>query len=88
MQISEIVNVVANGFFGGDIVLAGIVFYIVTLGIVFALFRNMMISLVLALPITIVFNSLGMISQEVMIILIVVTVLALAMMARKTYSDV
>lgn len=87
MDIGDIIQIMANSFFGGDTSIAGIVVYIAVIGIVFSIFRKITVALVVALPVTIIFNTMGILSQDVMIMLIIVTVLALAMTARGIFTD-
>lgn len=87
MDIGDIIQIMANSFFGGDTSIAGIVIYVAVIGIVFSIFRKITVALVVALPVTIIFNTMGILSQDVMIMLIIVTVLALAMTARGIFTD-
>ena len=87
MDIGDIIQIMANSFFGGDTSIAGIVVYIAVIGIVFSIFRKITVALVVALPVTIIFNTMGILSQDVMIMRIIVTVLALAMTARGIFTD-
>ena len=87
MDMGNIIQMIANSFFGGDTTIAGIIIYIAVIGIVFSIFRKMAVALIVALPITIIFNTMGILSQDVMILLIIVIVLALAVTARGAFTD-
>lgn len=62
--------------------------FAVVLGIVFALCKkNLHTGIILTIPLALVFSLLGVLSSELMLLLIVIAVLALAMGAKKTFGD-
>jgi hypothetical protein len=56
------------------------------LGLLFALVKNLTATLIVSLPITLVFSSMGLISGDMMILIIIITVLGLAMVSRGVLS--
>lgn len=58
--------------------IAGILIYAAVMIIIFAVTRNTTHSLLISLPITLVFSMLNILSTDLMILLIIVTVLGLA----------
>ena len=70
MDLNGIIDVLASTFFGGDTVVAGIVIYSMVLLIILALTRKAFITLLISLPVTFVFTSLNVLSQEMMILMI------------------
>lgn len=87
LSFTDIQELVSTGFFDGDMQIAGIVMYILVLVAIFALSRKTTQTLIISLPVTLVFSILGVLSTDVMILLIIVTVLGLAATAQKVWRD-
>lgn len=71
-------EIFATSFFDGNMAIAGILIYAAAMIIIFAVTRNTTHSLLISLPVTLVFSMLGILSTDLMILLIIVTVLGLA----------
>lgn len=84
--LQDITQIVADSFFGGSIELAGLVLFSMALAVMLALTKNAFATLILAMPITFVFSTMGFVSDEMMIILIIVIVLGLAYSGRNIWS--
>lgn len=82
ISIPDIQNLIADSFFGGSDTLAGLVMLGAVLGVILALFRNKYAALIVALPVILMFSILGVLSADIMILLIIITVLGLAFAAR------
>lgn len=82
LSIPDIQNMIADAFFGGSDVLAGLVMLGAVLGVILALFRNKYAALIVGLPVILMFSLLGVLSVDVMILLIIIVVLGLAFAAR------
>lgn len=67
--------------------IAGICMYILILVAIFALTRKTTQTLIIGLPVTLVFSILGVLSTDLMILLIIVSVLGLAATAQKVWRD-
>lgn len=87
LSIFDIQELVSTGFFDGNMQIAGIVMYILVLVAIFALTRKTTQTLILALPVTLVFSVIGVLSTDLMILLIIVSVLGLAATAQKIWRD-
>lgn len=87
LSIFDIQELVSTSFFDGDMQIAGIVMYILVLVAIFALSRKTTQTLIISLPVTLVFSIIGVLSTDVMILLIIVTVLGLAATAQKVWRD-
>ncbi len=85
LQLSEFQTILAQSFFDGNTVIAGLVMYIAVLGLVFGLFRNLKATLIVSMPITLAFSLLGIIDTNTLVLLIIVTILGLATVARDTW---
>lgn len=87
MDITELLDVIGNTFFGGNSELAGVVVYSILIMVVLAITRRAFITLVVSLPITFVFSELKIIPTELMILLIIVAVLGMAYTSRNIWKD-
>ena len=85
MQLSEFQSILATSFFDGNTTIAGLVMYIAVLGLVFGLFRDLKSVLIISMPITLAFSLLGIIDTNTLVLLIIVTILGLASVARDTW---
>lgn len=85
MNFSDFQEIFATSFLDGDLAIAGILIYAAVMIIIFAATRNTTHSLLISLPITLVFSMLGILSTDVMILLIIVTVLGLAVSAKDAW---
>ena len=86
IEFSDISQIVADSFFGGDLQLAGLVMFSMALAIMFSNSKNAFATLVLAMPVTFVFSSMGLLADDMLIILIIVIVLGLAYTGRNIWS--
>lgn len=88
ITLNDLQDLLGNAFFDGNTAVGGIIIYIAVLAVIFVLSKkNITAALVMALPATLVFNSLGILSSDVMILLIIVTVLGLAYSTRSVWRD-
>ncbi len=85
LQLSEFQQILATSFFDGNTTIAGLVMYIAVLALVFGLFRNLKSVLIISMPITLAFSLLGIIDTNTLVLLIIVTILGLASVARDTW---
>ena len=87
ISLDQFQSLLGDSFFGGDAVIAGVVIYTVTLLVILVMTKKLTTGLIVALPVTYVFSLLGILSQELMILLIVITVLGLAYTTRDVWRD-
>ena len=87
MDMNGFIQLVADTLFGGDVTIAGIVIYSMVLLVVLALTRKAFVALLVSLPVTFVFTQMNIISQELMIMLIIVAVLGMAYTSRTMWKD-
>ncbi len=85
LQLSEFQRILADSFLDGNVAIAGLVMYIAVLGLVFGLFRSLKTVLIISMPITLAFSLLGIIDTNTLVLLIIVTILGLASVARDTW---
>lgn len=87
LQLSQIQTIVADTVFNGDVTIAGLTMFFMVMAMVFAISRNMFHSLLLGLPLILIFSALGILGGDMTIILIIIIVLGLGMSARRTTGD-
>lgn len=85
LDLNDFLDILATSFLDGNVAIAGILIYIAALIVIFALSRNVMNTLLISLPVTLVFSMLGILSTDVMLLMIIVTVLGLAYTARNSW---
>lgn len=78
ISFADFQEIFATSFLDGDMAIAGILIYAAVMIIIFAVTKNTTHSLLISLPITLVFSMLNILSTDLMILLIIVTVLGLA----------
>lgn len=88
ITLNELTDLLGNTFFDGNTAVGGIVIYILALAVVFVLSKkNITTALVLGLPMTLIFNMIGILSSDVMILMIIVTVLGLAYATKDVWRN-
>lgn len=87
LQLSQVQTIVADTVFNGDVTIAGLTMFFMVMAMVFAISRNMFHSLLLGLPLILIFSALGILGGDMTIILIIIIVLGLGMSARRTTGD-
>ena len=87
IDFNGLLDVIGQTFFDGDITMAGIVVYSMCILLILAITRRTFVTLVAALPLTLIFSTLGVISTELLVLMIVVIVLGLAMTSRNIWRD-
>lgn len=87
LDLKDITQIVADTFAGGNTEIAGMLIFTVCLAIVFIFVRSVFASLIISLPMSFIFSTLGIVSQDMMILLVIVAVLGLAFTSRKVWGD-
>lgn len=86
ITLQDIQNILGDQFFNGDLTLAGLGLFAIVMILVFVLTKNVFQSLVIGLIATGIFSYMGIITADMMILLIIVIVLGLAMTAKNAVS--
>lgn len=88
LSFQEVQELIANEFLDGSMELAGIGIFIVAVLVVFGLTnRNTYMALIVGMGVTIMFSLMGVLSAEVTVLMIIVSVLGLAYSARSVWRD-
>ena len=88
ITINDFVDIVASSFFNGSTLTAGLVFYILCMGVVFGFTRSVFQTLIIAIPLTFMFSGpvLGLLPTDLVLILCVILVLGLAMTSKSALT--
>lgn len=84
LDITDIQTLLADNLFSGNMIIAGLTMFVIVLGIIFSISKNIMLSFLIALPVILIFSTLGVITGDMMIILIIISVLGLAIVAKNS----
>lgn len=87
ISLADFQEIMAAAFLDGNLGIAGIIIYAVVLMVLFGLTRNTTQTLVISLPVTLIFSYLGILTNDVMILMILVTVLGLAFTTRDIWRS-
>ena len=87
LDLADITQILANNFTNGNTELAGMIIFTVCLAIVFIFVKKAFAALVISLPMAFIFSTLGIVSQELMVMLIIVAVLGLAFTSKKIWGE-
>ena len=84
ISVADFQRIVADSFLGGDVYVAGILIYAVVLAVVIAVVSrySMMAALITVLPVTLVASLLGILSTDLMVLVIIVSILGMAMYSK------
>ena len=82
-----ITQVIGDALFDGNATIAGVVLFAIILGILFAIIREPLPVVLLGIPIMGVFTLLGLLDMNMVILLIIVTAVGLALIARNMWRD-
>lgn len=86
ITLTDIQYMLGDTFFNGDMSLAGLGLFAFALILVFVLTKNVFQSLIIGLVFTGIFSFMGIVTSDMMVLLIIVIVLGLAMTARSAVS--
>lgn len=86
IQFTDIVDLIGQSFFGGNTTMAGIVVLCMILAVIMAFSKSAFATLIIAIPVTLMFTSMSLLPVDVTIIMILVCVLGLAYTARGVFT--
>lgn len=86
ITFSTIQEILAETFFDSNMLIAGLIMYTAFLGIAFYITKNLIAVLVIAIPITLIFASMNVLSGDLLIVMIIVIVIGLAIAAGRTIA--
>lgn len=87
ISIQDLQDIVATNFFDGSSELAGIAIFIMAILAILGITRNPFYALLAGMGVTLLFSVMGVLSAEIAILMIVVSVLGLAYTSRSIWRD-
>lgn len=84
--LDDFQTILANTLFDGSMQIAGIVMFAAVIMMVLSVVKKTFVSLVMMIPVTLIFYYLGILSTDLTVILIIIVVLGLAMTAPKALN--
>ena len=88
LSFDDIRNMIAVNFLDGNGDLAGLVMYLGAIGLILAVTRgNTFYALIIGMVVTMFFSAVGVISTELTVLLIIVSVLGLAYTSKGIWAD-
>lgn len=88
VSVGDIQTMVAEGFLGGNLSMAGLIMYGMVLALIVAIVSrySMTAALISILPVTLIASMMGMIGSDMMILILIITILGLALYSRVSVS--
>lgn len=88
IDLNQFQSILADGLFAGNLTVAGLVIFVTVLAVIFVLLnKNVFASLVIAIPVAFVFSLLGLLGGDILLLLIVICVLGLATVGKRTLGE-
>lgn len=87
LSFNDIQQILADAFFNGSMDIAGTVIYIGAIFGILAITRNPFFALVTGMGVTLLFTTMGVLSTNIAILMIIVSVLGLAYTSRNVWRD-
>lgn len=88
IDLTQFQDILADALFAGNGTAAGLVIFAITLAIIFVVLnQNIFASLVIAIPVAFIYSLLGLLSTDMLLLLIVICVLGLATIGKKTLGE-
>ena len=89
INLEQLTQILANGFFNGDVAIAGMCIFGVLMALVFTMFgkKSMMAAFGVMLPLTVIFNALGVLADALTILLVLISILGLAVTTKKELTQ-
>lgn len=86
MQFNDVIQIVADSFFSGSLYVGGTVVLVTVLALVMAISKKLTTTLVLGVPIIMMFSYLRLLPDEITLVMLIVIVLGLAYSARGVFK--
>ena len=86
IQINDIFQILADSFLGGNVALAAVIIMLVVLCAVMAFSKKLITTLILAVPIIMMFAYMQYIPQEIGLVMLLIVSLAIAFESRGVFD--
>lgn len=85
IQFTDVIQIVADSFFGGSLYVGGTVVLITVLAIIMVFSKKITTTLLLGVPVVMIFAYLGVLPDEITLIMLVVIVVGLAYTTKDVF---
>lgn len=85
IQFSDFIQIVADSFFSGSLYVGGVVVLVTILAVIMAFSKKLTTTMVLGIPIIMIFAYLRVLPDEITLVMLIVIVLGLAYSARGVF---
>lgn len=87
LSLNEIQDLLADSFFNGSAEIAGLVMFstVLLLLAAFTAKKNLLMFFLITLPVILIFSTLGVLSQNMTVLMLLIAVIGLAMTARRVF---
>lgn len=82
IQFTDIIQIVADSFFGGSLYVGGVVVLMGLLAIIMVISKKLITTMILGIPMIMMFSYLRVLPDEITLVMLIVIVLGLAYTAR------
>ena len=82
IQFTDFVQIVVDSFFGGNIYVGGVVILMGVLALVMAFSRKLITTMVIGIPMVMLFSYMRILPDEITLVMLIVIVLGLAYTAK------
>lgn len=82
LSASDMVDILADGLFDGNTTVAGLLMFSGVMLLVLLLIKKPDVSIIMMMPVSLIFGALGILNTDLMVILVAVSVLMLAYRTR------
>lgn len=86
MQFTDVIQIVSDSFFGGSTMVGGVVVLVTVLALIMAFSKKLVTTMVLGVPIVMMFAYLRLLPDEITLVMLVVIVLGLAYASRGVFK--
>lgn len=88
ISASQFIQLVADNFTGGDTYVAGVLIFAVVMALIIAIVSgySMTAALISILPVALIFGLMGILTTDLMILILIVAILGLALYSKVTIS--
>lgn len=82
LNMTDIQDIIANGFFDGNATIAGLIMFSAVMLLILLLIKKTDVAIVMMMPVSLIFGIMGILSTDLMVLLVAVAVLILAYRTR------
>lgn len=86
IQLNDVFQILADSFLGGNVALAGVIVMLAVLCAVMAFSKKLITTLLLAVPIIMMFAYMQYIPQEIGLVMLLIVALAIAFESRGVFD--